>query len=118
MQDMATFALTLLHSGTNAHILHLQTDSYAKHKALGHYYEDIIEKVDDLIEAYQGIAGIITQYPNMYHPPKEPVAYLESLQKFVAESRESLPQETEIQNIVDEIAQLIDSTLYKLRRFK
>jgi len=54
----------------------------------------------------------------MYHPPKEPVAYLESLQKFVAESRESLPQQTEIQNIVDEIAQLIDSTVYKLRRFK
>lgn len=118
MQDMATFALTLLHSGTNAHLLHLQTDSYAKHKALGDYYEEIIELVDGLVETFQGIEGIITQYPNMYHPPKEPVAYLESLQKFVAESRDSLPQATEIQNIVDEIAQLIDSTVYKLRRFK
>jgi hypothetical protein len=118
MQDMATFALTLLHSGTNAHILHLQTDSFAKHEALGEYYEEIIELVDSLVETFQGTAGIITQYPNMYHPPKEPVAYLESLQKFVAESRDSLPQETEIQNIVDEIAQLIDSTVYKLRRFK
>ena len=46
MQDMATFALTLLHSGTNAHLLHLQTDSFAKHKALGEYYEEIIDLVD------------------------------------------------------------------------
>jgi hypothetical protein len=29
-----------------------------------------------------------------------------------------LPDETQLQNIVDEIAELIDSTLYKLKTFK
>jgi hypothetical protein len=37
------------------------------------------------------------------------------MQQFVDEAREDLPQESEIQNIIDEISQLIDSTLYKLK---
>jgi hypothetical protein len=43
---------------------------------------------------------------------------LTSLKNFVDDARKDLPQETQIQNIVDEIAQLIDSTLYKLRFLK
>jgi len=39
--NMAMFLATLLHSSTNAHFAHWSTDSYSKHKALGHYYEDI-----------------------------------------------------------------------------
>jgi hypothetical protein len=40
------------------------------------------------------------------------------LKNFVNDARQDLPQESQIQNIVDEIAQLIDSTLYKLRFLK
>jgi Tfp pilus assembly protein PilO len=37
------------------------------------------------------------------------------MKEFVEESRKELPQDTELQNLVDEIADLINSTLYKLR---
>jgi hypothetical protein len=37
------------------------------------------------------------------------------LSEYVEQARQALPQDSEIQNIVDEIAQLIDSTLYLLR---
>jgi hypothetical protein len=37
------------------------------------------------------------------------------MQKFVDDAREDLPQDSEIQNIIDEISQLIDRTLYKLK---
>lgn len=37
------------------------------------------------------------------------------MQKFVEESRKELPQDTELQNLVDEIAELINSTLYPLK---
>jgi hypothetical protein len=36
------------------HSVHLNTRSYAKHKALNKFYVGIIELADDFAEAYQG----------------------------------------------------------------
>ena len=116
--NMALFAATMLHSATNTHFFHWSTDSYSKHKALGGYYDGIVDLVDDLVEAYMGCYEQIKSFPSTYHQPKDPVKYLESLKNFVDDARKDLPQETQIQNIIDEIAQLIDSTLYKLRFLK
>ena len=115
---MAMFAATMLHSATNTHFFHWNTDSFSKHMALGEYYEEIVELVDDLVESYMGCYEQIKTFPSVYHQPKEAVKYMESLKNFVDDARKDLPQETQIQNIVDEIAQLIDSTLYKLRFLK
>jgi hypothetical protein len=41
-----------------------------------------------------------------------------SLKDYVEENRGSLPQNSEIQNEVDSIAKLIDSTIYKLKFLK
>ena len=117
-ENMAMFAATMLHSATNTHFFHWSTDSYSKHKALGNYYDEIVELVDDLVEAYMGCYEQLKTFPSVYHQPKEPVKYLESLKNFVDDARKDLPQETQLQNIIDEIAQLIDSTLYKLRFLK
>lgn len=117
-KNMALFAATLLHSATNTHFFHWSTDSYSKHKALGKYYDEIVELVDDLVEAFSGCYEQIKEFPSTYHQPKEPIKYLESLKTFVDDARKDLPQETQLQNIVDEIAQLIDSTLYKLKFLK
>jgi len=116
--NMAMFLATLLHSSTNAHFAHWSTDSYSKHKALGHYYEDILPLVDSLAEAYMGCYEQIKTFPATYNMPKDPVKYMEALNSFVEDARKDLPQESQIQNIIDEIAQLIDSTLYKLRFLK
>jgi DNA-binding ferritin-like protein len=116
--NMALFLATLLHSSTNTHFAHWSTDSYAKHKALGRYYEDILELVDDLAETYMGCYEQIKSFPSTYNMPKDPVKYMEALNNFVSDARKDLPQESQIQNIIDEIAQLIDSTLYKLRFLK
>jgi len=114
--DVADFVLVLLHSGTNAHLLHFKTDSYSKHKALQKYYESIIDLVDDYAENYQGRYDQITEFSSDYHLPiDEPVAYLSGLKDFVEESRQHLPQDSELVQLVDNIAELINSTLYKLR---
>jgi hypothetical protein len=117
-ENMAMFAATMLHSATNTHFFHWSTDSFSKHMALGEYYDAIVPLVDDLVEAYMGCYEQIKIFPSVYHQPKEVVRYLNSLKNFVNEARIDLPQETQIQNIIDEIAQLIDSTLYKLRFLK
>jgi len=114
-KSMALFLATLLHSGTNTHFFHWATPSYAKHKALGKFYENIIEHTDALAEAYFGCYGQITEFPATYHQPKEPLAYLQSLQKFVKEARADLPTDTEICQLIDNIAQEIDTTIYLLK---
>jgi DNA-binding ferritin-like protein len=114
-KSMALFLATLLHSGTNTHFFHWATKSYAKHKALGKFYENIIELTDDLAETYFGIYGQITDFPATYHQPKEPLAYMQSLQRFVKEARSDLPMDSEIVQLIDNIAQEIDTTIYLLK---
>jgi len=116
MNDASEFLLVLLHSATNTHLLHWTTKSYAEHQALGTFYEEMPELVDQLAEAMMGKYDQTPTFPAMYHAPaatgKEE---LEALKAYVEQARQSLPQDSEIQNITDEIAQLIDSTLFLLR---
>jgi hypothetical protein len=116
--DAASFVSVLFHSGTNAHFMHLQTDSFAAHSALKDYYHQIIDLTDEFAEAYQGCYKVITDYPNTFHTETDPVKYLTKISDFVRDFRVHLPQESQLQNLVDEIAALIDSTLYKLRFLK
>jgi hypothetical protein len=116
MEQMALFLVTLLHSGTNTHLQHWTTKSYAQHKTLGKFYENIIELTDQLAEAYFGCYKQITIFPDTYHLPRGlPLNYLESLQKFVKDARDDLPKESEIVQLIDNIAELIDSTIYMLK---
>lgn len=118
MENCALFAATLLHSATNTHFFHWSTDSYAKHVALAEYYDGIVELTDNFVEAYMGKYQKITSFPSTYHQPKDPVKYLQSLQSFVEAARADLPQDSELQNLVDEIADLINTTTYKLVNLK
>lgn len=121
VDPVATLMMHLLHSVTNAHILHLQSRSYAEHVALGEFYGGIGDLVDAFIEAYQGKNSIIQNYPTDFKlPPASSIAYLESLKDEVAEMRRApgFPQDSELQNEMDNIANLINSTLYKLRFLK
>jgi hypothetical protein len=116
--NVAMFAATLLHSATNTHFFHWNTDSFSKHIALGEYYDGIVDLTDAYVEAYMGAYEQIKNFPSVYHQPKDAVRYLQSLQKFVKEARKDLPQDEQLCNLVDAIADLIDSTTYKLRFLK
>ena len=112
------FVMCLLHSVTNAHILHFQSLSYSQHMALGAYYDEVSDLVDGFVEAFQGKYGLLTKYQSDYQlPDNNPVTYLNYLKEEVATLRRAsgFPQDSELQNEVDTIANLINSTLYKLR---
>ena len=114
--EVAEFVATLFHSGTITHFQHLQTREYATHKALGKFYPKIVDLADQLAESFQGRYNTrMEKFPDELHQPQEtPIDYLNQLKAFVQEAREEIPQDTELQNIVDEIADLINSTLYLL----
>lgn len=118
-ETVGEFIGTLLHSATVTHFMHLQVTgegSNAKHMALAAYYDGIVDLVDGLAEAIQGSElEIIKAYPKTFtYVSVEPVAYMESLKQFIAVNRESVSDESNVQNEIDTIVSLIDSTIYKL----
>lgn len=107
--------MMLLHSVTNAHILHLQSKSFSEHMALGAYYTVVDKHVDALVEAYQGMHDLIMNYPlqNDFQAGMSALEYMRYLRRGVVEGRKSFP-ETELQNILDTIVEMIDRTIYKI----
>jgi hypothetical protein len=119
-QLMASFISTLFSSRTQAHIFHLQVTgpgSFAAHSALNSYYDGIIGLADGLVESFQGRYGIITGYKGegqWIENTSDIVKYFEALCMYVEKNRVSLVQDSYIQNQVDEVVALIESTKYKL----
>jgi hypothetical protein len=113
--------ITLLNAATIAHVLHLQSRSYAEHKALQGFYQDLPDLVDSVIEAWQGRNGELVEYPDQsveLSEHKDALEFVTFLKIILDDERYVLGEESEIQNLVDSIAELIDSTLYKLTFLK
>ena len=116
MNEAAEFLLTLLHASTNTHLLHWTTKSYAQHQALGAFYTGLPELVDRLAESMMGKYDTTPTFPVTYYAPANTAKEeLNALKDYVAQARTQLPQDSEIQNLVDEIASSINDTLFLLR---
>jgi len=111
----------LLHSQTQVHILHLQTTSYSEHKALQKYYEGIDGLVDGLVETYQGKHGLVKNYKTFdmvdYKSNDQLIKYFKELLDVISDNRDSV-KESYLQNQIDTVEELINSTLYKLKFLK
>ena len=120
METVAKFLSTLFNSRDQAHIFHLQTSSYAAHKALNDYYDAVVGLVDSYAETFQGRYGIIRGYTpqKQYFEGDEVLKYFTGLSTYIDSVRKGLPQDSELNNIVDEIAALVNSTIYKLKFLK
>lgn len=106
----------LFYARTVTHLEHLKTKSYAQHKALGTFYDKVIDLADDLAEAYQGDEGLMKDIPIYHKEISEPVAdFLERQMNSIETIRHKASTRTAIQNIIDEIVGLYLSTIYKLR---
>jgi DNA-binding ferritin-like protein len=119
MNEFVQLISTLLASRTQAHIFHWQVQgpgSYSAHKALNEYYDEIVEHFDGLVESFQGRYGIQKGYtsPASFKEDGQFVTYFEALSKYVETIRTKIPQDSYLQNQVDEVVDLIETTKYKL----
>jgi hypothetical protein len=100
------------------HSVHLNTRSYAKHKALQKFYENIIDLADGFAEAYQGRHGLIgaitlqssKKTTNVTEFLEDPLEEIEKCRYEVCDKTD-----TALQNLIDGIVELYLSTLYKLK---
>ena len=110
----------LLESVTVLHKAHLKVTgegSYAAHKAMGEFYEEIGDLADGLIEGYQGLTeSLLDLGPGespSFKTAKECVSYLNSIYKKV-DAVQAVCTYSEINNDLDNVKSLINSTKYKL----
>jgi len=119
---LGQFISTLFASRTQAHVFHLQTNSFAAHKALNEYYDGIIDFADGIAESIQGKYGIITGYSNIDllegNDCNEVIKYFTALEMYVERARQTMPQDSYIENQIHEVVALIVSTIYKLKLLK
>lgn len=120
-KDFCEMVSLILHSRTQAHTLHLQTKSFAEHKALNDYYDGITDIFDGLVESYQGKYGIIENYKSYDIVPYKSTETTAKLLKELCGKIEDLRdccKDSYIQNQIDTVCELINSTIYKLRFLK
>ena len=111
---------TLQESVTIVWRFHLKTRKHHIHVTLNEFYEKALDVVDDIIEQYQGICGVVEEpYVNcVVGEGKTECAYLTELKAFVENNRcVASGGHTEIDSVIDEFLSLIDSTNYKLTSF-
>lgn len=98
---------------------HLKTRKHHIHVALNEFYEKALDIVDDIIEQYQGICGVVEDtFTNcVVGDGKTEGEYLTELKAFVENNRCVLGDHSEINSTIDEFLALIDSTNYKLTAF-
>lgn len=116
MDKMSEFICQLFNFVKETHILHLRTRSYAAHMALGAFYSELDDLADGLAESFQGKFGRLIEYADIEADYSDsPLEYLIAASEYVQEARADLPQDSELQNEVDNIQNLINTTIYKLR---
>ena len=96
---------------------HLRTAKYAKHEALDEFYKELPEKVDALIEGYMGAHGKkITKFENIIKSSNmNTLKYLQELKKIYKQGYGLLDENEELKGLLDDIVNLINSTLYKVK---
>lgn len=108
----------LFMSRTYAHVAHLKTTSYATHKALNDFYDDVVGLSDKLAEVSQGSLGLL-EIPAIEQTGDVGMP-LEGLKQHLIEM-EKLMNKSEIgfiNNVFEEIQALYSSTFYKLTFLK
>lgn len=95
------------------------TGSFAKHQALGTFYEEVIEAIDDLVEAYQGAFELIGNIPAPENTTGGVLKLLEADAAWIEENHEAVcGGNRAVANLLDTVTGTYLSTIYKLRNLK
>ena len=99
-----------------AHFEHWRTESYSEHKALGKFYDNIIDAIDKLVEAYQGAFSLIGNIPAPKVTERDVLKLLEADADWIEEHHEDICKGNRaVANLIDTLTAVYLSTIYQLR---
>lgn len=100
-----------------AHRAHWKTGSYSAHEALGAFYGDVIEAVDEVVEVYQGEFGLIGEFTVNAGPVASIGNYLAAEADWIAKRRDDIANgSAAVANLIDGLVAVYRRTVYKLRQ--
>ena len=93
--------------------------SYAKHQALGDFYDGIIDALDPLVEAYQGAYDLVGTIPAPNSKGVDILALLQNDAKWIEAHHEEICKGNRaIANLIDTLTAVYLRAIYKLRNLK
>jgi DNA-binding ferritin-like protein len=93
--------------------------SFAKHMALGSFYDDVIEAIDKLVEVYQGAFSLIGNIPAPKVTERDVLKLLEADADWIEANHEVICKKNRaVANLIDGVTEVYLSTVYKLRNLK
>ena len=90
--------------------------AFARHQALGSFYEDVIEALDSLVEAYQGAFELIGPVRAPKTKASEILLILTEDAAWIEKNHEAICKGNRaVANLVDGVTETYLTTTYKLR---
>ena len=101
-----------------AHLAHWSTSSYSEHRALEHFYTEVVSITDRLVECYQGAFEKLSKI-ELEHAKSTPAELLAEQAVWLQQNLDVLSRDlAPLENIVAELLELYLSTLYKLNNLR
>lgn len=99
-----------------AHVAHWATRIYARHVALGDFYDGVVDKTDAIVEAYQGLFGLIKEVPALHYPKGDILKRIGEDARWIEDNRDAISKEhCVLENLLDDLGALYSTTYYKLK---
>lgn len=92
--------------------------SYARHMALGDFYDSLIDKIDGIVEAHQGATGKLVGLVNLNAADtrSDVAAKCADDCNWIAKNRDKIANGIPaIENLLDDLCDLYLTTIYKLK---
>ena len=117
MSKAEDFVGMALRDRDEAHIAHWETRSFAEHKALNEFYDELLDLIDGFVEQYQGYYNKRMDIRRAEDDQKADIRKVLDYQvEWIEKNRYEIcdKDETALQNTIDEIVRLYQTTLYLL----
>lgn len=97
------------------HLAHWASRSYSEHVALGEFYDEVLDKLDLVVEAYQGLFGLVGQVPVLGARSNAIVDEIRTELEWLTTNRDEIAKNNSvISNQLDDMGHFYATTLYKL----
>lgn len=102
-----------------AHFEHWRAEGvggYARHVALGEFYDGVIDAIDKLVEAYQGAFELVSTIPAPKTKAKDILMILVEDAAWIEKNHEKICKGNRaVANLIDGVTEVYLTTTYKLR---
>lgn len=97
------------------HLAHWSTKSFSQHQALGNFYDGLIDKIDPIVETYQGWYGLINEVAMRSMPKTNITDKIREELTWISQNRDKIAKKNSMmENLIDDLMQLYSHTHYKL----